>query len=975
LTLVIGRTVSHYEILEKLGAGGMGVVYKARDTKLDRLVALKFLPPQAGVTPDQQRGLLNEARAASALDHPNIGVVHDIEETSDGQMFIVMAYYSGEALKDRIARVFGQGETIAGPVARGFAVPDAVNLTMQIATGLAKAHEHGIVHRDIKPGNVMITDEGVAKIIDFGLAKQTDATVTIGPTTKGTAGYMSPEQASGKDVDARSDVWSLGVTLYEMLAGELPFRAAHQAALMHAILTTDPRPLRELRPDVPDDLVRIVTRAMEKDTARRYPSASEMARDLSACQARISTPNAAAAPDLKRAIARPVVLVPAALLVAGLAAFAFVAYRNNAQVRWARQEALPRIAELEAQDKIGAAFQLARQVERVLPGDPALAKIMDIVSTPFSFTTDPPGADVEIRDFVENTAPWTPLGKSPINNARVARTFVRWRVSKPGFATLQGAQAAAGTAIALKLEREGEIPKDMARVGGGAYTVNVGQVGQLPMAVLEPFLVDLYEVTNRQFKEFIDAGGYRKKEFWKHKFVKDGRDLTWEQAMNEFRDSTGRPGPSTWEGGRYPDGQADYPVAGVSWHEAAAYAAFAGKQLPSVYHWFRVADPNTSALVGTVSNFSRTGPAPVGKYHGIGPVGTYDMAGNVKEWCWNETGDGQRFILGGAWNEPQYQFHDADARSPFDRSMQNGFRCIRSLGTADPRALAPVQRLFRDYSKEKPVSDEEFRIFLRLFEYDHTDLKPKIESVDESDPAWIKQKVTIDAAYGNERVPLYLFLPRNAKPPYQTVVYCPGASALRVANSRELFGLRSALDFVIQSGRAVAYPVYKGMYERRGVFERPLTQVERRERTVGIAKDLRRVVDYLETRKEFDAARMAYIGSSFGASHGVVWSTLEERLRTVIYVDGGFFFSKQPPEVDAFNYASRMRRPVLMLSGRYDFTFPLDTSKRYLFQSLGTPAKDKKHVLFDTAHNVTVKRSQFVKEVLDWLDKYLGTVQ
>ncbi len=265
---MIGRTVSHYKILERLGGGGMGIVYKAQDLKLDRPVALKFLPPHFGTDPEEKARFVHEARAASSLDHNNICNVHEIDETSDGQIFIVMACYEGETLKKKIDR---------GPMK----IDEAVEIAAQVAQGLVKAHEHDIVHRDIKPANIMVTTDGVAKIVDFGLAKlagQTQLTKT--GTTLGTAAYMSPEQTRGDVIDRRSDIWSLGVVLYEMITGQLPFRGDYDNALIYAITNAQPEPMTSLRTGVPLELERIVNKALEKDPEERYQHADELLADL-----------------------------------------------------------------------------------------------------------------------------------------------------------------------------------------------------------------------------------------------------------------------------------------------------------------------------------------------------------------------------------------------------------------------------------------------------------------------------------------------------------------------------------------------------------------------------------------------------------------------------------------------------------------------------------------------------------------------
>ncbi|HTY37777.1 MAG TPA: protein kinase, partial [Bacteroidota bacterium] len=264
---MIGQIISHYHIVEKLGEGGMGVVYRAEDTKLKRTVALKFLPPELTRDLEARERFVHEAQAASTLEHANICSVHEIGE-HEGRTFIVMGYYEGETVKKKIER---------GPLS----IDEAVNITSQVAQGLAKAHEAGIIHRDIKPANIIVTKDGVAKILDFGLAKISGrALVTRSGSTLGTAAYMSPEQARGERIDNRSDIWSLGVTLYEMLAGKRPFDSDHEQALVYLIINEQPVPLQKHVPGISVDIIHIVNRALEKKPGSRYSSAGEMFADL-----------------------------------------------------------------------------------------------------------------------------------------------------------------------------------------------------------------------------------------------------------------------------------------------------------------------------------------------------------------------------------------------------------------------------------------------------------------------------------------------------------------------------------------------------------------------------------------------------------------------------------------------------------------------------------------------------------------------
>jgi TolB-like protein/Tfp pilus assembly protein PilF len=273
---MIGQTISHYKILSKLGEGGMGIVYKAEDTKLGRSVALKFLPHSPGDA-DARKRFVHEAQAASSLEHPNICSIHEIDETPDGRMFIVMPCYEGEPLQAKIER---------GPLK----LDEAVEIAIQVTSGLAKAHEKGIVHRDIKPGNIFLTSDGLAKIVDFGLAKLSGRTkLTRTGTAPGTVSYMSPEQLRGGDVDHRTDLWALGVVLFEMLTGETPFRGDYEQAVSYSITSEDPKSVRSLRPDVPVEIERLIEKTLSKNPNERYQKSTELIGALQSLKGRFAS--------------------------------------------------------------------------------------------------------------------------------------------------------------------------------------------------------------------------------------------------------------------------------------------------------------------------------------------------------------------------------------------------------------------------------------------------------------------------------------------------------------------------------------------------------------------------------------------------------------------------------------------------------------------------------------------------------------
>lgn len=945
--LAPGSVINHYSIVSKVGAGGMGEVYRAIDTRLGRDVAIKVLPTHLADSPDIRARFQREAQTVSQLNHPNICTLFDIGQ-SDGLEYLVFEYIEGETLADRITR-------------ERFSAQEILAVALQIVDALIRAHEEGVIHRDLKPGNVMLSDSGI-KLLDFGLARpievpsaapaSDETKVAVKPLTVhgaivGTLQYMAPEQLDGRQVDERTDIFALGCVLYEMATGRRLFDGPDSPSILSSILKFDQRAITDLSASVSEPLERIIRRCIESDPKMRYQNAKELQQEL-----------------LKQRSWVADVAIPELL------------------------SKLDTIQSLDEGPEAWQAFLLAREIDKFEPTNSRLETMWPEFSRKISIITDPPGAMVSAKVYDASMNTSIEFGRTPLTGIRFPRGITQVRIELDGYRAINdvywvfelgGFGATGKTEDGLpewrhKLHRHDEIPEAMEYVPAGQFNLFMPGLDHLAAEATAAFLMDRHPVTNRMYRAFVAGGGYTKREYWQQQFILDGKELTWEEAVRLFTDAIGQPGPANWEMGEYPQGEDDYPVTGISWFEAAAYAAWAGKELPTIFHWNRVAFTVASSHIIPAANFSGKGLLPAGSTQSINRFGVYDLGGNVREWTWNDCGrNNERFILGGAWNDPEYAFTDAFAQSPFNRSASNGFRCIRCI-EQEPNEQNLRRRIelpFRDFRNEKPVSDEVFSFFLRQFQFDKTPLNAVIE-VEESSNVGIRQTIRFPAAYGNEEMIAYLYLPPNPRPPLQTVVLFPGSLAIH-ASSIGPMEMRRA-DFIMKSGRALLLPIYKGTYQRGDDLKSdyPEETAFYRDHVIMWGKDLARSIDYLETRSDIDCSELAYYGVSWGGAMGAIMPAVEKRIKAVVLYVAGLTFQRALPEVDQLNYVSRVTQPTLMLNGELDFYFPVETSQKAMFELLGTPPEHKRRITYPLGHSVP--RPELIKETLAWLDKYLGPV-
>jgi dienelactone hydrolase len=684
---------------------------------------------------------------------------------------------------------------------------------------------------------------------------------------------------------------------------------------------------------------------------------------------------------------RPQIIFSGILIIMAIAITVIFRMHHQSKIEWAREVALPRIEEIANDMTVEGyqswiAFDLASEASKYIPDDPLLVRSEQHISWTVKFYSKPSEALVFIKPYDDVNADWRFLGETPLESIRLPRGLSKIKIEKEDSRTVYDLiwkhWSFNGNSLYYLLPESGSIPDEMVMLTDTSSRYNRISYLQIPgMGRIEnektgDFLMDRFEVTNADYKRFVDGGGYKNLEYWKYPFVKEGELLSREEAIALFIDKTGRTGPATWQIGDFPDGEDDYPVSGVSWYEAAAYAESLGKSLPTIFHWSRAAHPAASGIIIPMSNINKEHPLPVGASQSMNRFGIYDLAGNVREWCFNMSErENLRFILGGGWNDPGFSFNVPYAQSPFDRSETNGFRCIAYLESDENRMALekPFVQPIPDFLNKPKVADEIFAVFKKQYLYDKTDLNSVIEEVVESDD-YIKEKITFDAAYGDERMMAYLYLPKTGIGPYQTVIFFPGSGVIRTPSSEQI----NVDEMFVKSGRALLYPIYKSTFERGDdlTSDRPTETSFYKEHVIMWVKDLSRSIDYLETRSDIDTGKLAYFGFSWGGAMGAIIPAIEERIKTCVLLVAGLFFQPSLPEVDPVHYLPRITIPMLMLNGKYDSFFPYETSQLPFYQLLGTPKEDKDIFLYEHGHYVP--KTQLAKETLAWLDQYLGPV-
>jgi len=664
--------------------------------------------------------------------------------------------------------------------------------------------------------------------------------------------------------------------------------------------------------------------------------------------------------------------------------------KTEGRIKQAR-DAVPEIQRLIQAGDFPAAYALAAEADEYID-DMLLDQLIAESSGELFFTSTEPGAKVSYKLYSQPESDWQLLGATPMESVPLPVGIYRWKVELDGFAAREFVRPvyARGKSkmgdidnavFDLKLTPPSPETDGMAYVEASTFFPTITGIG-LVQNEIDSFYIDITEVTNADYREFVEGSGYSDATHWVEAFALAGVEQPFDQVMKRFMDTTQRPGPATWVLGDIPAGKENYPVQGVSWFEAMAYAKFRGKMLPTVYHWARAAFPPieggmivlTPQMIG-YSNLEGDGPIPVASTPDMSSAGTYNMAGNVREWCLNQRGN-MRFTMGGKWDEPEYVLFNTMPVDPWDRSDGNGFRCIRipEGQTIQEKFLEPLGEYVFEANRDR-FTKEGLEAAVGFFAVQPiADFAPTLDSTDDSNRHFVREELTIAGpGAAGARMPLIIQTPKSGEGPWPAVIFQSGVDSLYLSDPDA--GLVESSQFIPQSGRILVRPILTGMYYRNdGNSTRQFAEPAARGALIrSWVQELNQTVAYLKTRPDVDPDAISYYGISLGAVLGVLFGAANEDVHTLVLALGGLpaltAGESNGPTPLIEEFATLVRQPTLMINGRYDFLFPTEESQKPLFNRLGTEPAHKRLALFDVGHSMPTQ-SEVIRETVAWLDQY-----
>ncbi|MBL7113840.1 MAG: SUMF1/EgtB/PvdO family nonheme iron enzyme [Bacteroidales bacterium] len=676
---------------------------------------------------------------------------------------------------------------------------------------------------------------------------------------------------------------------------------------------------------------------------------------------------------------KPKILVPFLLIIiAGLITI-FSRLHHQSVIEKALTIELPLLADEYSRvyENVGIGnwdlFNNALELRKILKNNPEFIQTWNEITDPFAIITQPGGAMVYGKPYSKPDTSWYLLGKTPLWDKPFPKGLTRIKIEKPDYQTQYDLvtnffhSQFEGDTLKYRLYKENELPGEMVYVPG--FNGNYWQTPYLPQQDAGEFWIDRYEVTNSQYKTFMDSEGYSNPEYWQAPFVEGDDSLYFQEAVERFKDQTGWYGPAFWELGEFPKGEDELPVSGISWYEAAAYARFVEKELPSIYHWRKLSVPLFAPEIVCFGNFDNKGLAKVGTYNSLTRYGTYDLPGNVSEWIFNSSGN-DRFIIGGNYKEPTYWYTMKLTVSPWTRNELVGFRCMRYIDDSLKKQLTTnINQPRRDYSNLEPVSDEIFQVYKELFYYKKTEQNPVRISKDQTEN-WIHDIISVEVPYEDLPMQIHIYLPLNSNPPFQSILFFPGLGAHN-SNTIKDMSIGSNLNFWLKNGRAVIWPVYYSTFGRGSHNKSNVNSWKQTYRN--IITDVHVVCDYLETRNDIDSEKIAFSGFSWGGGIAPYILATEERIKLgIVALFGVQSIDKYMfKEFDQIDYLPRVKIPMLLLGGKFDFDYTMEQQKAF-YDLLGTPEGDKKWIVYESTHYIP--RKDLINESVSWLDNYFGPV-